>query len=231
MENKKVGLAGIGKLGTAMMAHWNRSNMPIGIYHPNRIKAKQFIQGFSNCSLLTEQELKGMDIIIFALPAGRVIPFMENIWKEGDSSSASFINMATALPTAKIREKFPVYNLYGIKYMGHSRDLYEHGNGLFITEDHLPDPILNLFKPLGQIINEKEEKLVEINKLATYFAVKTAVEIENDFSKKGYPPAYIKRALTSLAPEVIRSYSEGNLGHFAQEIVKEIQETNKKDAD
>nr|WP_285289087.1 NAD(P)-binding domain-containing protein [Bacillus sp. ISL-47] len=224
-------MAGIGKLGAAMMAHWNEENIQIGIYHPSRTKAEQFIRRFPNGYLLNEQDLREVDILILALPAGKVIPFMENIAAEALSSSVIFINMATALPTKVVCKRFPSYNVYGIKYMGHSRDLLEHGNGLFITEEHLPEQVMELYKPLGKINKDGEDRLVEINKLATYYAVKTAVEIEKDFTNKGYPSAYIKRALTSLAPEVIRSYSEGNLGHFAQEIVREIKESSEKDAD
>jgi hypothetical protein len=135
--------------------------------------------------------------------------------------------MATALPTKKIRERFPSCKVFGLKYMGHSRDLMENGKGLFVTEYHLPASIHDLFRPVGEIIIDREETVLEVNKLATYFAVKTAVEIESEFAGKGYHPAYIKRGLTSLAPEVIRSYSEGTLGHFAKEIVKEIHESKK----
>ena len=170
-----------------------------------------------------------MDVILLALPAGKVISFIESMFPV--ESSIDFINMATALSTNSIRGRFPSCKVYGLKYMGHSRDLMENGNGLFISEDQLPDPIVDLFKPLGEIVKDSEDRLSEINKLATFFAVKTAVEIEDDFIRKNYPPAYIKRALASLAPEVIRSYSEGTLGHFAQEIVNEIQKSTKKAAD
>lgn len=225
----KIGLAGIGKLGSAMMTHWNKSNLPIGIFHPDSSKAEQFAERYPNAHPLTDNEMRHMDMILLALPAGKVISFMDSIIPE--NSSIVFINMATALPTKKIKERFPSCKVCGLKYMGHSRDLMENGKGLFITEDQLPAPIQDLFRPVGEIIKDSEERVAEINKLATYYAVKTAVEIENELTGKGYDPAYIKRGLTSLAPEVIRSYSEGTLGHFAKEIVKEIQESNKKAAD
>ncbi|MBG9542432.1 hypothetical protein ABE29_06225 [Cytobacillus firmus] len=222
----KIGLAGIGKLGAAMMTHWHKSNLSIGIFHPDRSKAEQFAEKFPNAHPLTDNEMRQMDIILLALPAGKVISFMDSIIQE--NSSIAFINMATALPTKRITERFPFCKVFGLKYMGHSRDLMENGKGLFITEDHLPAPIQDLFRPLGEIIKDSEERVTEVNKLATYFAVTTAVEIEYELTGKGYHPAYIKRALASLAPEVIRAYSEGALGHFAKEIVKEIQESNKK---
>ncbi|MCM3705580.1 MULTISPECIES: NAD(P)-binding domain-containing protein [Cytobacillus] len=225
----KIGLAGIGKLGAAMMTHWHQSNLSIGIFHPDSSKAEQFAERYPNANPLTVNELRHIDIILLALPAGKVISFMDSIIPE--KSSITFINMATSLPTKEIKERFPSCKVYGLKYMGHSRDLMENGKGLFITEDNLPAPVQDLFRPVGEIIKDSEERVAEINKLATYYAVKTAVEIENDLTGKGYHPAYVKRALTSLAPEVIRSYSEGTFGHFAKEIVKEIQESNKKAAD
>ncbi|MCQ6279415.1 hypothetical protein [Bacillus sp. EB600] len=54
-----------------------------------------------------------------------------------------------------------------------------------------------------------------------------AIEIETEFAKRGFSAEYVKRALTSIAPEVIRSYNEGSLGNFAKEIVKEIQDEQK----
>lgn len=221
----KIGLAGIGKLGTAMMTHWHKSNLSVGIFHPESSKAKHFTEKFPNAHPLSDKEIRQMDIILLALPAGKVISFIDSIIQE--NSSVAFINMATALPTKKIRERFPSCKVFGLKYMGHSRDLMENGKGLFVTEDHLPASIHDLFRPVGEIIIDREETVLEVNKLATYFAVKTAVEIESEFAGKGYHPAYIKRGLTSLAPEVIRSYSDGTLGHFAKEIVKEIHESKK----
>ncbi|MCM3089792.1 MULTISPECIES: NAD(P)-binding domain-containing protein [unclassified Cytobacillus] len=221
----KIGLAGIGKLGTAMMTHWHKSNFSIGIFHPDRSKAKHFAEKFPNALPLTDKEMRQLDIILLALPAGKVISFIDSLIKE--NSSIAFINMATALPTKVIKDRLPSCKVFGLKYMGHSRDLMENGKGLFITEDHLPAPIQDLFRPVGDIIIDREETVLEVNKQATYFAVKTAVEIETEFAGKGYHPAYVKKGLTSLAPEVIRSYSEGTLGHFANEIVKEIQESKK----
>ena len=113
--------------------------------------------------------------------------------------------------------------------MGHWKDLLDHGNGLFISESDLPLNIRELFEVLGLVKIDSENCLTEVNKLATYFALKTAIAIETEFAARGLSPEYLKRALTSLAPEVIRSYSEGTLGHFAKEIVKEIQAENPSD--
>jgi hypothetical protein len=228
LDPLNIGLVGIGKLGTAMMTHWDKHNIRMGIYHPSEIKTQHFVEQFPNSFSLTEGALSKVEVLILALPAKTVIPFLDNLLKSSlDSHKPSFIiNMATALNTKEIKAQYPDLNVIGLKYMGHSRDLMEHGNGLFITEGSLPKEIAKLFQFLGKIKIDSENGLIEVNKLATSLAIKAAIDIEREFAKRGLPPEYINRALTSLAPEVIRGYCEGSLGHFAQEIVREIKGEN-----
>ena len=40
MKQKKVGLIGLGKLGTAMLTHWDQQRISIGVFHPNKTKAE-----------------------------------------------------------------------------------------------------------------------------------------------------------------------------------------------
>jgi pyrroline-5-carboxylate reductase len=224
MVQKRIGLVGIGKLGTAMLTHWDKKGITIGIYHPMKTKAEQLVPYFQHIYILEESELKEVDILILALPAMEVIPFISSLLIRSNSEKIpDIINMATNLPTNEIIAKFPSLNVHGVKYMGHGRDLLEHGNGLFITEVALSKNIEELFQYLGKVKIDSEKCLTEVNKLATYFALKTAINLETEFAKRGLSPEYLKRALTSLAPEVIRSYSNGTLGHFAKEIIKEFQ--------
>ncbi|MEH7128031.1 NAD(P)-binding domain-containing protein [Neobacillus drentensis] len=228
--NKRIGLAGIGKLGTALMTHWAKKGIAIGVYHPVKTKAEHFLESFPNGLLLTENELRNVDVFILALPAMEVVPFISTfILQNQTQHSPTIINMATNIPTEDLKSKFPKINIHGVKYMGHWKDLLEHGNGLFISESALPSKINELFEVLGNVKIDNESYLTEVNKLATYFALKTAIAIETEFVTRGLSPEYLKRALTSLAPEVIRSYSEGSLGHFAKEIVKDIQAEKSSD--
>lgn len=232
MVHLKIGLVGLGKLGNAMMTHWDKKQIALGVYHPVQTKAEQFLQSFQNGYLLTESELKKVDILILALPATEVIPFITSLKLPNNRPhTPRIINMATNLLTKEITVKFPDLQVHGVKYMGHSKDLLEHGNGLFISESPLPQNIGELFNILGQVKVDREDCLTEINKLATYFAIKTAISIEMEFVNRGLSPDYLKRALTSLAPEVIRSYSEGSLGHFAKEIAAEIKAENSSEID
>ncbi|MCM3690731.1 hypothetical protein [Neobacillus niacini] len=224
MKKVKVCLVGIGKLGKALMEHWNSANLSIGVYHPSITKTEDFVQHYQNSYLLTPGKFNEIDVFILALPAKEVIPFISNeMIKVQPISSINIVNMATAINTNDLKNSFPSLNVFGVKYMGQWRDLLENGNGLFITEAALPKQIEDLFLPLGQVKIDLENNLIKVNRLATYHALKTAIAIEKVMTKYQYSPEYSKRALTSLAPEVIRSYSNGTLGHFAKEILKEIE--------
>ena len=224
MKHNRIGLVGIGKLGTALITHWNRKNIAIGVFHPAKKKAENFAQHYENSYLLNEDRLHELDVLILALPATEVIPFISSLELPSKSRQTPFIiNMATNLSTKEIFAKYPDLKVQGVKYMGHWKDLLEHGNGLFISETALPPTIEELYQELGEVKIDSENCLTEVNKLATYLALKTAYNIESEFANRGLSPVYLKRALSSLAPEVIRSYSEGSLGHFAKEIVREIK--------
>ncbi|WP_428909140.1 NAD(P)-binding domain-containing protein [Niallia sp. Krafla_26] len=216
----KVALVGIGRLGTALMKHWCLNDIRIGISHPDRTKAEQFVKKYSNGYVLTKKELSEMDYIILALSAKDIAPFLTEF---GTSPKSEFINMATALLTSDLKEQFPDLTITGIKYMGHSKDLLDNGNGLFITESPIPSGVADLFNYQGKIVVDSEETLNEVNKIATYYSIKAAMKIESIMEEKGLSSDYVGRALTSIAPQVIKSYYEGNLGHFAKRIVTEIQ--------
>jgi pyrroline-5-carboxylate reductase len=224
LRRAKVGLVGIGKLGKALMEQWNKTNIPIGVYHPSLPKTEDFVRHYQNSYILTPSKFEEIEVFILALPAKEIIPFISNEMKKIQSfSSINIVNMATALNTQEIKKNFPSLNVVGVKYMGQWRDLLENGNGFFITEAFLPKQIEELFLPLGQVKIDREDRLIQVNKLATYYALKSAIAIENEFTKNQFSHEYVKRALTSLAPEVIRSYSNGTLGHFAKEIIKDIE--------
>lgn len=227
MQNIKIGLVGIGRLGRAMIKGWQKNGISFGVYHPNEEKAIQFIEPLNQAFLVRESDLNDLDILILALPAKQIAPFIHSIANNSSATRPIMVNMATTVLTKELERELPAIQLYGVKFMGHAQDLFEHGDGLFITETPLPKEIEQLFTSLGEVKIESEDTLAEINKLATYHAMKAAIEMEAVLLDKKLPEAYINRALSSIAPEIIRGYRQGNFGHFAKEMIKEIKNEKK----
>ncbi|MBM7552105.1 hypothetical protein [Thalassobacillus pellis] len=222
MTNIKVGLAGIGKLGSAMIKLWEKTNTPIGIYHPSRERITTFIDSHPNCFPI---EIKECDYLFLAIPANCIYPFMTEILSYQEIPyDTIFINMATSLNTDELKKAYPDLNIQGLKFMGHAADLRTNGNGLFLSEEEFTKDFMKFFNPIGKIEKGSEGMVTHVNKLATYQAVKASIELEKAFKEQKLPDRYKERALSSLFPEVVKAYSKGQLGHFAEDILKELKD-------
>ncbi len=228
MDGHAWGIAGIGKLGTAIMKQLDLRGTYIGFYHPNQKKMDAFAQTFPQHFPLTKTEIAELDFLLLALPANQIAPFVTELASSQISlKKPVFVNLATVMNTADLRKQFPDLKWVGIKYMGHSEDLLQRGNGLFIMEQNTsPSPeeqsVHQFFSQLGQVCIDSESTLEEVNKLATYHAIKAAKELEEALRKAGYPKEYVTRALLSISPEVIRSYANDTLGHFGRMIAAQL---------
>ncbi|WP_419877635.1 NAD(P)-binding domain-containing protein [Brevibacillus centrosporus] len=230
MEQEKWGIVGIGTLGGAILKQLSNGKPNIGFYHPNAEKAAGIAQANPGHQSLTVEELDSFDFLILALPADRLVPFVQSLLDSGLSlTRVTLINMATVVKTAELNRQFPQLRFLGMKFMGHAVDLRERGNGLFITEPNerfasVQERAIRFFEHVGQVIVDKEDVVEEVNSLATRIAVKAAFELEHAIREGGYRQEYASRALVSVAPEVMRAYASGTMGHFARKIVEQLME-------
>ncbi|WP_416150356.1 NAD(P)-binding domain-containing protein [Salipaludibacillus sp. HK11] len=232
--NDNWGIVGIGKLGEAILTQFNHCNMPIGIYHPNIDKVTETTKSYPRTRILQKADLASLDFLILALPANNVIPFINDYHQSKGLTlqHTTLINMATSMPTEKLRKAFPDLTWTGMKFVGHSESLKRYGNGLFITAEEVVEKeeyqeVYQCFSKLGQVVVDKESIVEKINKLSTYHAIKVARELEQELGEQGLSDLFKEQALRSILPEVIRAYSKGNLGHFAQDVIKKLEQEEK----
>ncbi|NSL53100.1 NAD(P)-binding domain-containing protein [Calidifontibacillus erzurumensis] len=216
---KSIALVGIGRLGKALVKQWDNVNQKIGIYHPSNEKVNLFITNFSNGIPVSADKLPKMETIILALPAEKVKEFL----KLHHYTNSTYVNMATSVQTTVLQKEFPNLQIVSMKFVGHAQDLYLNGNGYFITEQGVPDNIISLFSKIGEVRKGNPDVVYEINKLATYYGIKAAVELEKELKSKNFDPVVIERALISIAPEVMKAYLKGDLGHFARSVAEQMQ--------
>ncbi|WLR53047.1 hypothetical protein LC040_09230 [Bacillus tianshenii] len=213
----KIGLVGIGRLGTAILAH-NYQN--IGIYHYDTKKAQQFIKETEHIDLLSIEDLSQLDVCIFALPPQQIETLLTKLQEK--ETTTTFINMATALSTTSLREKFPQLHLIGVKYMGNAATLKTRGDGLFIAETELPKELVSFYEQAGRVVVDDETIVQHVNQTATKIALQASLEMEQQLRSEDVKQAYIQEALQSVAPEVLRAYSRDELGGFARAILQQL---------
>lgn len=223
-------LVGIGKLGQALLTLFQASNYPIGLYHPDIEKSERCAAAYPLHTSVSKEYLLSSDIVILALPATQIQPFIDELYPLlSPVSSPLFLNMATTISTNALREAYPELAWQGVKFMGQADDLRENGNGLFIA-DRTPaadserkNAVIRAFSRIGHVVQDEEQIVESINRLATYYAIKGAKELEKVMQEQDFPELYRRQVLLSLVPGVIRSYTEGTLGHFGQAVADELE--------
>ncbi len=224
MNHIRWGIVGIGKIGRAITHQLQNTGITLSFFHPNPQKAEVFKRDFPYSEALSKNELSSVSVLLLALPAHGIIPFIHALKNEGISLNHTLlVNLATVIPTQTLRVEFPDLEWLGLKFMGHSEDLRLHGNALFVADTQTAQgekaqQTIQLFEQIGKVTLDDESVVEKLNKLATYHAIKAAKELEKELQSLGYPKEYEARAIASIAPEVMRSYVEGTMGHFAKTI-------------
>ncbi|MFT9848222.1 NAD(P)-binding domain-containing protein [Aneurinibacillus sp. REN35] len=228
-------IVGIGRLGQALLTRFQETNFSLGIYHPDIQKSEACAQAYSHHNILSKGQLVRTDIIILALPAQQIEPFIDELLPHlTETPSPLFINMATTASTAHLRQHYPSLAWASMKFMGQADVLRENGNGLFVTEEITPSDdirnitVLHTFSLIGHVTSDQESTVEEVNRMATYYAIKAAKELEIAMRERGFAELYQKRALTSLIPGVIRSYAENTLGHFGKSVARQFDNSQSK---
>lgn len=231
-------VAGIGKLGRALLSQFEKQGIQVGIFHPDINKANDCLQEYPLHRIVKMEALENVDFLILALPAKQIIPFVENLeFHQISLQKPVFINMATAAHTSDLKGEYPDITWVGMKYVGQADDLRKNGQGLFVTEESSGEPdsrlvsISRMFSEIGRVITDREATVEKVNRIATYHAIKAAKEIEQELRSGGYQSDYEKRVLLSLVPEVVRSYAHGTLGHFGQAIAAQFDQEGENQKD
>src|SRR5699024_807494 len=123
----------------------------------------------------------------------------------------------------------PDLEIYGVKMIGHANYLYEHGDGVFITETPLKtvgfQEVGHLFNSIGRLFEDNEDIVREVNGLAVRKIIEACVSFKNETEK--YPNEYREKAMDTIFPNTMRLYREGSFDGFMLQIMDEIKLRNK----
>lgn len=221
------GIAGIGKLGGALMLRCEVNGIPLKVYHPDTAKARSQLTEMTKMTAVDADQLAETDYVLLALPAGKtgeVVDALLTVTKRGKSLPV-LINLSTNDKTADLREQFPDFRWMGIKLAGHAKALKEEGKGLFVAEEWEANPeAARLFREIGEIAEGTEEDVAHFNRQVTEAAIAAAVKLKEQLTKANYDRDWIRHALTCSFPQVVKAYEQDELGTFAKEVAKKISD-------
>jgi pyrroline-5-carboxylate reductase len=226
------GIAGIGHLGEALAQQLEGIDVHVCAHHPNLQRRTEFSERFKKVKAVDFSELLKQPIVLLALPAEAIQPFLKNAKKEILSSKITkptFVNLSTLVDTKALQNEFSDFKIYGVKMVGHANYLYEHGDGVFVTETPLNtegfQKIRFLFENIGILFEDNEDVVRKVNGLAVRKIIEACVNFKKE--TENYPDEYSEKAMDTIFPNTMRLYREGSFDGFMLKIIDGINLGNK----
>lgn len=218
-----VMIFGAGRMGDIVTGSICKKNHVV-IYDQDEKKGREIAEKYGCRYGFPEKELPKMKVIVLALPPAVTVSALSSL-RQWIQPETVVINIATTIGKDLLRLVVPHHcHWVGAKIVGHYREMREMPAIIVDADtDYGRDVAANLFSGLGNVIFGDEQIVSYINTLATQEAFRCAVQIENQLMKAGISPELIKSALKVVAAGSIKSYAEGDIGPFAQELLKEIR--------
>jgi 3-hydroxyisobutyrate dehydrogenase-like beta-hydroxyacid dehydrogenase len=167
------------------------------------------------------------DMVMLVLPKQAVNEAVEKlleIVKEG----TIILNMATSgyvLPELH-RQRKGVF-IYDAKIIGHAGSILRGEPGIIVVncfDQEKFELIKRLLAGFGKI-EQGDSSLVErINILSSTEGIRTAVNLKKKLQEMNVPDEWINVAIRTVCAGTMKSFTENDLGHFAQELVKKMEQ-------
>ncbi|CAM3723685.1 hypothetical protein [Alkalicoccus chagannorensis] len=224
------GIAGAGKLGSALLHQWNLAGMPGALYHPDEDKRERYAGAYRLMRGISAPSLSGLDCLLLALPPDRLKSFPKDVSAAGaDLTRTTLVNLSTSLHTDELRVMYPDYQWAGVKFAGHASRLKTEGAGAFVMEDQpLParhtDHLRLLFERIAPVISAEEAAVWTMNQAAVKEAVTSASRLSTKAAEHGYPHALAEASCRSTLPGTAEAYLTGSLGAFGRKVAEELEE-------
>lgn len=224
------GIAGIGHLGEALTKQLEGVGVNIHAFHPHLQKRTKFASKFENVKAVDFSDLFKQPIVLLALPADEIKPFLRDAQKEVLPTNVSpvFVSLSTLIDTKELKNEFSNFQIYGVKMIGHANFLYEYGDGIFLTETQLDtkgfEEVRFLFEKIGELFEDNEDIVREINGLAVRRIIEACMNFEKETNN--YPNKYSKKAMDTIFPNTMRLYRDGSFDGHMQSVMDEIKLTN-----
>jgi NAD binding domain of 6-phosphogluconate dehydrogenase len=138
------------------------------------------------------------------------------------------LNMATtAQVEASLHKKNTGVSIIDAKIIGHAISNAKGEPGIIVVKcndnvkfelikDHLPG--------FTEVVQGDSELVPQINKLAAAEGIRAAVTIRKRLRKLAVPESWINVALRTVCAGTVKAFVDNDLGHFALELAKKIEE-------
>lgn len=221
MQNKIIGIIGIGRLGSQIAKKLTPQHGVI-ITDKSFDKARQRSKTLGITHLSVERLVQQSDITILTVPPKEVTPLLITMHDDFKSDSI-VVNMATSIDTKTLSDcvSRKDIRIVGMKPVTHAYGISQGLPTVFISsydDQSVVEELADLLKPIGHVIRGDEMVVSDINATATDYALRLCIGLMRDLKQAGiHDDKVIEAALKSVAAGTILDYPPEMPNYYIEE--------------
>ena len=221
-----MAVVGAGRMGSVVAGQLPKSTNKI-IIDIDSEKASRLAETVGGVPSDSLESANKADLVAVVLPTPVVNETVEkllNVVQKG----AIILNMATAahIDPAFLKNKKEIW-IVDAKIIGHAMSISRGEPGIVVVDcDDASrfDLIREQLPGFHKVVRGDAGLVEKINKIGSTEGIKAAVKVRKKLSELDVPEEWMHVAIRTVCAGTMKSFTENDLGHFALELVKKIEE-------
>lgn len=220
--NYKVAIIGAGHMAS-ILAHRIPGSVRKVIISRRKAEAVSLADEVGGIASDQLTAVRGCKVIFLAVPGSAVPQVLQEIQPHLHPDTL-VVNMATDLITSELTVEGDL-PLAAAKVIGHAREMEQGSPGVVVLDRVEPDQaelLESLLEGIGPVVRGDERKVMAANTAIIEVMVRAEQELRRRLEEMGLDAAMVPVAIGSAAPGVLRAMAKGELGPFAQEVIRKM---------
>ncbi|AIC93563.1 NAD(P)-binding domain-containing protein [Shouchella lehensis] len=226
MEKQRIAIIGTGRMGKAIATQVH-SHFQLTLLNRGS-KQGQELAAYLNVAYSTDFRcLNAMNLILCCVPQDATASVLNSIAQHA-SPNTIIMNCSTkAWIDKEIKQAYSKLHFVEAKIIGHATSI-EAGKQAAIVADatskSVQEGVSSLFCPFATVLFEHPAVVEKVNQIATQIGIRAAVTLEQEVEREKLPPFIKEVLIDNVCAGVMSAYVRNDLGHFAKQIVADLQE-------
>lgn len=220
--NHKIAIFGAGQLAS-ILAHRIPSSARKVIIDRSKAAAVALADEVGGVASDLASAVRGCRVVFMTLSRADMPQALSEI-EPHLAGDALVVNMAADLMTEELTPESKV-RLAAAKVIGHVREMELGSPGVVVldrVEAAEAELLEALLEGMGPVIRGDERTVRAANRAIIEVMARAEEELHRRLAEEGLAPELVPVAIESAAPGVLRAVAKGELGSFAQEVIRNM---------
>lgn len=225
MDTKRIGIVGVGRLGTALGSRLRESHEVV-VCDVDARKAKQVAKQGGFTHLYLDELLDRVELLLVCIPPQEVARFFRTL-PGGRARHPLYVNTATSVDTLALVEALGLDHLriVGLKPVGQHSAVQQRTPFVFVTASANAEELAVLrrvFGPLGQVVVGDERKVGPLNRLATRVALQAGLRFVEEARSLAVDDEWTQSAVRSVMAGTLMDYPPEPDNAYTASVLREL---------